>query len=79
MQSWFGIVCPLTAWEMALRRKAGVPGYDGSFVAYWLSRLLYYSFPDWVFVAVYTAFGLLVVATWLWVRPRSFTDRGPGG
>ncbi|MBT8088371.1 MAG: DUF2784 domain-containing protein, partial [Gammaproteobacteria bacterium] len=23
VQSWFGIVCPLTTWEMALREKAG--------------------------------------------------------
>ncbi len=78
VQSWFGVVCPLTTWEMALRHRAGVPGYDGSFIAYWLSRLLYYSFRDWVFVVAYTAFGLLVAACWLWVRPRPFTGQGTG-
>lgn len=78
VQSWLGIVCPLTTWEMALRDKAGVPGYDGSFIAYWLSRILYYAFPDWVFVAAYTAFGLLVAASWFWIRPRPLRSRKPG-
>lgn len=79
VQSWFGVVCPLTTWEMALRTKAGVPGYDGSFIAYWLSRFLYYTFPDWVFVTAYTAFGVLVAASWFWVRPRRFSGGGTGG
>ena len=76
VQSWLGIICPLTTWEMALRDKADAPGYDGSFIAYWLSRILYYAFPEWVFVAAYTAFGLLVAASWFWIRPRPFKDPG---
>lgn len=70
VQSWLGLVCPLTTWEMALRQRAGQPLYDGSFIAHWLQRLLYYEAPGWVFILVYTVFGALVLASWFLVRPR---------
>ena len=70
LQAWLGAVCPLTSWEMSLRAQAGDATYKGAFVAQWVERLLYYRAPDWVFVALYTAFGALVVASWFWVRPR---------
>ncbi len=72
VQSWLGVICPLTIWEMALREKAGEAVYAGSFISHWLSTLLYYQAPDWVFVVVYTAFGAIVVLSWVWVRPNSF-------
>jgi len=75
-QSWFGVVCPLTTWEMALRARAGDATYAGDFIAHWLEVLLYYRAPDWVFAAVYTAFGLLVAASWVLVRPRALFHRG---
>jgi len=70
LQSWLGMICPLTAWEMNLRATAGDAVYAGSFVSHWLERLLYYHAPEWVFVVVYTLFGALVVASWRWVRPE---------
>jgi len=70
LQSWFGVICPLTIWEMDLRTMAGEAAYSGSFIAHWLERLLYYRAPDWVFVLLYTGFGALVVASWIWIRPR---------
>ena len=73
VQSWFGIVCPLTTWEMALRAKAGASTYAGSFIAHWLGELLYYQAPQWVFALAYTLFGALVLASWVWVRPRPAT------
>jgi hypothetical protein len=71
VQSWLGVICPLTIWEMMLREKAGEAVYVGSFISHWLSTLLYYQAPDWVFVVVYTAFGAVVVFSWVWVRPDS--------
>ncbi|MEL7185364.1 MAG: DUF2784 domain-containing protein [Pseudomonadota bacterium] len=67
LQSWFGMICPLTIWEMALRAKAGDATYTGSFIAHWLDAILYYQAPQWVFAVTYTAFGALVVASWFWV------------
>ena len=73
LQSWFGVICPLTIWEMDLRSKAGETIYEGSFVRHWLNELLYYQAPPWVFVVCYTAFGGLVLASWVLVRPRAFS------
>ncbi|OFA30525.1 hypothetical protein BAE46_11230 [Glaciecola punicea] len=72
VQSWLGIICPLTTWEMALREQAGEAVYAGTFISHWLSTLLYYHAPPWVFVFVYSAFALLVVLSWFWARPKSF-------
>ena len=77
LQSWIGMICPLTTWEMALRQKAGDAVYTGSFIAHWLNKLLYYQAPAWVFAVCYTLFAGLVVFSWFWVRPRPLTRR-PG-
>jgi hypothetical protein len=76
LQSWAGRICPLTSWEMALRARAGQEVYQGSFISYWVGRLLYYDAPLWVFALCYTAFAALVVACWWWVRPQPFTHSG---
>ena len=73
LQSWLGVICPLTTWEMSLRAEAGNTVYSGSFISHWLETLLYYQAPAWVFVVCYTLFGSLVVASWFWVHPRPFT------
>ena len=75
LQSWLGVICPLTTWEMHYRALAGDTTYDGSFVSYWVSRLLYYQAPPWVFVVLYTAFGALVLLSWFLVRPRPFRQK----
>ena len=71
VQSWFGVICPLTTWEMALREKAGDVVYGGTFMSHWLETILYYNAPAWVFVVCYTIFGLLVAVSWFWVRPNT--------
>ena len=79
LQSWLRVVCPLTTWEMALRETGGDAVYSGSFVAHWLESILYYRAPEWVFVVGYTLFGVLVAASWYWVRPRRFVQGGVHG
>ena len=71
-QAWLGIVCPLTTLEMWLREQAGQVHYEGSFMQHWLQRLLYYDAPAWVFVAAYSAFGVLVFVAWLRFPPKLF-------
>ena len=73
LQSWLGVICPLTTLEMALRDRAGSVVYSGSFISHWLESLLYYQAPAWVFTACYSAFAALVVISWFWIRPRRFT------
>ena len=72
LQAWFGVVCPLTTIEMALRSRAGGETYGGTFMSYWLQKLIYFSAPSWVFALCYTVFGLLVIFAWVFVRPRGF-------
>lgn len=68
IESWIGVACPLTVLENALRRDAGEAVYAVSFIADWVSRLLYWSAPSWVFTLVYTVFGALVALTY-WKFP----------
>ncbi len=73
VQSWFGVICPLTTFEMALRARAGDAQYQDSFISHWLETILYYQAPAWAFAVCYTAFGAVIVGSWFWVSPRPFT------
>lgn len=70
LQSWLGMICPLTTWEMQLRSRAGETTYTDTFVSHWLQQLLFYEAPAWVFVVAYSLFGGLVVASWFFVPPE---------
>lgn len=71
-EAWLGVTCPLTTWEVALRRAAGQQAYAGDFLQHWLHRLLYWDAPAWVFTLAYTLFGLAVAwAWWRWPPRRS--------
>ena len=79
LQSWFGVLCPLTTWEMELRAKAGETAYEGSFLAHWLHQLLYYQAPSWVFVVCYSVFGGLALCSWFLVRPHTLLPEAQRG
>ena len=55
------------AWKDVPAQGQPVTGED--FIAHWLGRILFYHAPPWVFAAVYSAFGLLVLWSWFAVRP----------
>ena len=66
-ESLLGILCPLTAWEDRLR--GGVPP-GTSFIARWIHKILYYSFPEWVFTIVYLLVVAAVVVTFRCIPPK---------
>jgi len=70
LQTWLGELCPLTVWEQALRRRSGQVVYDASFIEHWLSRLIFFEAPWWVFVTAYTGFAALVLVAWFKVPPQ---------
>ncbi|MGO8753782.1 MAG: DUF2784 domain-containing protein [Gallionellaceae bacterium] len=69
-ESWFGGICPLTAWGSRLREAAGGVGYSESFIQHWLHRIMFYDFVPWVFTVAYEVFGILVLIAWMRVPPR---------
>lgn len=69
-QAWGGVICPLTKWENHFRQKASQVTYSGSFVAYWIHRMIFFEAEAWVFAVCYTVFGGLVVLTFIFGRPR---------
>lgn len=73
LESWAGIVCPLTTLEQWLRMRAGQVAYEGDFIAHWLTKFMFFTAPAWVFIAAYSVFGLLVIGSWIWLPPRRHT------
>lgn len=70
LQAWLGQTCPLTTFESWLRLQAGTAGYSKGFIEHWVHQLLFYEAPGWVFTLAYSAFALLVLATWWRFPPR---------
>ena len=77
-QTWFGITCPLTILENWLRSQSGSTPYAAGFVEYWFQRILFYDAPAWVFTLAYTAFALLVAASWWRFPPVRANQRLAG-
>lgn len=65
-EALFGVMCPLTVWEDALR--GGVRAE--SFVGRWVRYFLYYEAPEWVFTVAYVAWAGATLATLRLVPPR---------
>jgi hypothetical protein len=65
--SLIGAACPLTVLEDALRRAGPA---QGGFIERWVARLLYYDLPAPVFTVAYLLFALIVLITFVLVRPE---------
>lgn len=66
----FGVACPLTTWENALRQQAGqISHEDISFVGRLLRDFIYYEFQPWVFTIIYVLFAAIVICTFIFVPP----------
>ena len=74
-ETWLGLTCPLTTLEAWLRMQGGEAAHGQDFIAYWLGRVLFYDAPSWVFVLVYTLFGVLVAASWRVFPPNDWRGR----
>jgi len=63
------IMCPLTLLENDLRLRAGESGYAGDFISYWTHRVIFYSWPPWVFEVLYAGTMLVILALLVIVPP----------
>jgi Protein of Unknown function (DUF2784) len=75
LQTWAGVICPLTTLEMWLAQRGQRATYTGSFIQHWLQQILYWDFPAWVFIAAYSGFALLVITAWYGVPPERTSKR----
>ncbi len=70
-EALFGVMCPLTVWEDALRGRASEMG----FIARWIRGVMFYELPLWVFTLAYVAFAAVVVLTFWLVPPGRRSPR----
>jgi hypothetical protein len=64
-----GFVCPLTYLESALRGEGS--GAEVALMVRLMRRLIYYDFPQWVFLTAYIAFIGLILFLYRVVPPRN--------
>ena len=74
LQAAVGKICFLTLWQGALLRQSGEAAPDLPIVQGWVTRLVFWPLPLWVFVLLYLAVFGYALALWRWVTPR----RGKG-
>jgi hypothetical protein len=70
LEAVFGIDCPLTGWEGALRRLAGHDAAEGSFVGRCLDYFLFYDVDPRILNGIHIGFAVLVIATLVLIPPR---------
>ena len=75
LEAIFGLTCPLTLLEDALRGVAT----GQSFVQRWTMALIYWNAPPWVFVLLYVAFLLAVIGAWVAWPPIASKRQGARG
>jgi hypothetical protein len=75
LQSLCGQMCSLTTLESELREAAGQTGYERSFVATWVSRILYWDFSDRFFTILYVMLALLALALLILSRPKRIKQK----
>ncbi len=71
-ETLFGLDCPLTTLEDALRLKAGANLlYPTGYLTHWLQSLLFYDVSNQALLVGYGLFFALVLFTFVWVKPGS--------
>ena len=70
LESILGITCPLTIIENTLRQIE----YKQSFVAYWISQLIYWDLPLYFFLILYSSCFVLSLVFWR-VHPPNHLNR----
>ena len=71
LETVFGIVCPLTDWEIQLRKLGGQVVYgDQTFMQYWIHKIMFFQLEPAIFTIIYSSFFTALVLSFIFVRPR---------
>ena len=70
LQAVFGRACFLTLWQSDLAVAAGQPAAATPLIQRWISALVFWPLPLWVFVVLYVLVWLYALLLWRLVPPR---------
>ena len=71
LESVFGVVCPLTTWEIQLRKLGGQVVYeDQTFMQYWIHKIMFFQLEPTTFTIIYSCFFTALVLSFIFVFPE---------
>jgi hypothetical protein len=70
LQAVLGRTCFLTSWEGDLLTRAGEVTLGGPLIQQWVTEMIFWSFPLWVFAALYVGVCVYTLLLWWFVPPR---------
>ena len=69
LETLIRMTCPLTTLENYFLRASGAKGYSRSFIGNFVSKILFYEAPEWIFAIIYVALAILVVLYFILFPP----------
>ena len=69
LETFLGVKCPLTIIEIKLNNL----NYSKTFIAYWISRVLYWDLPTQFFIVLYSLCVLWAILMWTIFPPKKFS------
>jgi hypothetical protein len=66
----FGVLCPLTDWEIQLREAAGESVEHATFIGRWIHRLIYVDVSPSMLLLSYVLFAAVVIVIFITIPPR---------
>ena len=71
LETWFGAECPLTQLERALRVHSGQTVYEETFTEHWISSVLFFPAPAWLFILLHSGAALIVFGSLILIPPEA--------
>ena len=69
LETFLGVNCPLTIIEIKLNNL----NYSKTFIAYWISRVVYWDLPTQFFIVLYSLCVLWAILMWTIFPPKNFS------
>ena len=71
LEALFGVVCPLTTWEIQLRKLGGQIVYeDQTFMQYWIHKIMFFQLEPGTFKIIYSCFFTALILSFIFVFPE---------
>jgi hypothetical protein len=77
LQAVFGQACFLTIWESDFLARAGGSASNEPMIQQWISRIIFWPVPLWVFAVLYVGVCIYTLLLWRLVPPQLPCDQKP--